>query len=303
MPSPPTAIPTGLASAGPATAAGKQTGSVDPSDMMLASDLDRTLIYSPSALMLPMPDDEAPRLLCVEVYEGKPLSFMTETAAARVTALNGAGKLVPVTTRTIEQYRRINLPGPAAKFALCANGGRLLVDGVEDLHFTAAIAKRLADAGAPIGEVVAWLHSAARSAGEDGFVQKVREAEGLFCYAVVNRAEMPEGWVEDLTGFANERSWNISVQGRKVYAVPRALTKSAAARDVAGMLGAPYLLAAGDSLLDADLLEVADAAIRPAHGELAEVGWSRDHLTVTRSMGVLAGEQITTWMTDAVLVQ
>ena len=37
-------------------------------------DLDRTVIYSAAALDLPMPDAEAPRLLCVEVYRGASVS-------------------------------------------------------------------------------------------------------------------------------------------------------------------------------------------------------------------------------------
>lgn len=39
---------------------------------LVASDLDRTLIYSAASLDLSMPDAEAPRLLCVEVYGHKP---------------------------------------------------------------------------------------------------------------------------------------------------------------------------------------------------------------------------------------
>jgi hydroxymethylpyrimidine pyrophosphatase-like HAD family hydrolase len=269
--------------------------------MVVASDLDRTLLYSPAALMLSVPDAQAPRLLCVEVYQGKPLSFMTETAAEHVRALNEAGKLIPVTTRTIAQYQRISLPGPTAKFAICANGGRLLRDGVEDLDFTAAVTDRLASASGPLEEVSAWLHDAARTAGADGFVKSVRDAEGLFCYLVVDRDEIPRGWVEELTGFAGERAWGVSVQGRKVYVVPTALTKSVAAREVAEMLGCAHLLAAGDSLLDGDLLEAADEAIRPAHGELADAGWIREHVHVTSAVGVMAGEEIASWMTGRVL--
>ncbi len=48
---------------------------------LVASDLDRTLIYSAAALGLTVPDAEVPRLLCVEVYESRPLSYLTETAA------------------------------------------------------------------------------------------------------------------------------------------------------------------------------------------------------------------------------
>lgn len=41
--------------------------------VLVASDLDRTLIYSAPALDLTGPDAQAPRLLCVEVYESRPL--------------------------------------------------------------------------------------------------------------------------------------------------------------------------------------------------------------------------------------
>lgn len=268
--------------------------------VVVAADLDRTLLYSSGALALDPDDREVRRLLCVELYQGLPLSFLTETAASGVAQLNRAGVLVPVTTRTVEQFCRIDLPGPTPRFALCANGGRLLRDGVEDEDFSTSVAARLAGSGAPLGELRAELERAS-AATRRPFVTKVRDASGLFCYAVVEQEHIPAGWVEDLAAFADERGWTVSVQGRKVYLVPAALTKGAAARHVADLLGAGLLLAAGDSLLDADLLEAADHAIRPAHGELADAGWTRDHVAVTTVAGVRAGEQIVRWMLDRVL--
>lgn len=266
------------------------------SGTVVASDLDRTLIYSPSALMLQGRDAEAPRLLCVEVYKGRPLSFVTERASGLLAELAEASVLIPTTTRTVEQFQRISLPGPAAKFALCANGGRLLRDGAEDLDFTAAVTGRLAGSGAPLAEIRAELDRVSVPVAGTAFVEKIREAQGLFCYAVVDRVQMPAGWVEDLTGFAAQRSWTVSVQGRKVYLVPAGLTKAAAVRQVADMMGADRLLVAGDSLLDAGMLEEADAGIRPGHGELVDAGWDRPHVTVTPDSGVLAGERIAEWM-------
>jgi hypothetical protein len=56
------------------------------------------------------------------------------------------------------------------------------------------------------------------------------------------------------------------------------------------------VLAAGDSLLDADLLLRTDAAGRPAHGELHTLGWHTDEVAVTASAGVRAGEEIAAWL-------
>lgn len=88
------------------------------------------------------------------------------------------------------------------------------------------------------------------------------------------------------------RGWTVSLQGRKIYAVPKPLTKSAAMNEVARRAGATLTLAAGDSLLDADLLLAADHAWRPGHGELADTDWSAPHVDVLTENGVAAGEEI-----------
>ncbi|MCX4822836.1 HAD family hydrolase [Streptomyces sp. NBC_01142] len=255
---------------------------------LVASDLDRTLIYSAAALQLPMPDAEAPRLLCVEVYGSKPLSYVTETAAGLLSELAAESVFVPTTTRTREQYHRIHLPGPAARFAICANGGHLLVDGVTDPDWQRQVAARLADECASLDEVRAHLLASA----DPAWLLKERIAEDLFAYLVVERTRLPEGWVKELAEWAEGRGWTVSLQGRKIYAVPQPLTKSAAVREVARRTGAEQILAAGDSLLDADLLLVADRGWRPSHGELADSGWTAPNVEVLPQTGIAAGEEI-----------
>ncbi|MFF3642116.1 HAD family hydrolase [Streptomyces sp. NPDC002564] len=235
-----------------------------------------------------MPDAEAPRLLCVEVYEGKPLSYVTEAAAGLLERLARTGLFVPTTTRTRAQYERIHLPGPAPRFAICANGGHLLVDGVSDPAWQAVVARRLAAECAPLDEVRAHLVRTA----DPAWLLKERVAEDLFAYLVVERALLPDQWVKELTGWADGRGWTVSLQGRKLYVVPKPLTKSAAVREVARRTGAREILAAGDSLLDADLLLAADRSWRPGHGELADTGFSAPGLTVLPVRGVAAGEEI-----------
>ncbi|WP_329216816.1 HAD family hydrolase [Streptomyces sp. NBC_01485] len=256
--------------------------------VLVASDLDRTLIYSAAALALTMPDARAPRLLCVEVHEARPLSFMTETAAGLLTDLGDTAVFVPTTTRTRKQYQRINLPGPPPKFAICANGGHLLVDGVTDQDWHAGVLARLADECAPLAEVQEYLAETA----DPLWLRKQRVAEDLFAYLVVERELLPEEWVKELAAWAENRGWTVSVQGRKLYAVPKPLTKSAAVREVARRTGAELTLAAGDSLLDADLLLAADRSWRPGHGELADTEFTAPGLTALPERGVLAGERI-----------
>ncbi|MBY8877801.1 HAD family hydrolase [Actinacidiphila acidipaludis] len=255
---------------------------------LVASDLDRTLIYSTAALALSMADEHAPRLLCVEVHESKPLSYMTESASRLLTELADTVRFVPTTTRTRKQYRRISLPGRPPRYAICANGGHLLVDGRTDHDWNHEMRRRLSDGCAPLEEVVA--HLAATS--DPDWLRKERIAEDLFAYLVVDRERLPSGWVKELGEWAEPRGWTVSLQGRKIYAVPKPLSKSAALAEVVRRTGVDQVLAAGDSLLDVDLLMAADTGWTPGHGELADSGWSAPHVTALGTVGVAAGEEI-----------
>jgi hydroxymethylpyrimidine pyrophosphatase-like HAD family hydrolase len=123
-------------------------------------------------------------------------------------------------------------------------------------------------------------------------VLKQRVADELFAYLVVDRARLPQTWVKELAAWAEPRGWTVSLQGRKIYAVPGPLTKSAAVAEVARRTGAARTYAAGDSLLDADMLLAAGHGWFPGHGELAGSGWSAPHVTGLSERGVAAGERI-----------
>ena len=256
--------------------------------VVVACDLDRTLIYSAAALRLQGDDRDAPDLLVTEVYGGVPISFTTRASEGLLVSLAAAAHLVPVTTRTVAQYQRVRLPGVRPTHAVTTNGGALLVDGVPDLGWRRRLDARVAEECAPLAQVEALLTDAHWST----WTLSVKVAEDLFVYAVVDRAEMPETAVADLAARCDELGWTVSVQGRKVYCVPSPVTKAAALEEVRARTGADLVLAAGDSLLDQGMLEVADHAFRPAHGELHDLGWTASHLTVTDADGVLAGEEL-----------
>jgi hypothetical protein len=255
--------------------------------VLVATDLDRTMIYSKRARRLGPDPDGA---VCVEIHDGKAAAWMTGAAAAQLATLAAALPVVPVTTRIVEQYRRVLLPGPPPRYAVAGNGGAVLVDGSVDAGWTRRVEARLRD-GFPLERV--WDQLA--HVCHPGFTVKLRNAGGLFCYAVVRPAQLPAGFVEDVAGWAAERGWRTSLQGAKLYCVPERLTKIAAVREVADRAGCETVLAAGDSLLDVDLLLGADRAIHPRHGELYEQGWSAPQVVCTESSGMAAGEEIVGW--------
>jgi hydroxymethylpyrimidine pyrophosphatase-like HAD family hydrolase len=255
---------------------------------LIATDLDRTLIYSRRAIETG--DDVELALTAVERHEDKDASWMTTAAAQAFAALHRRALVVPVTTRTPEQWHRVRLPGPAPRYAITANGGILLVEGAVDHGWDAVVAAELAQV-APLGEI--WEHASRVCRPE--WTVKLRNARGLFCYAVLHRKRVPFGFLAEAADWAQQRGWQLSLQGRKLYWVPRSLTKSAAVAEVVRREEIDVVLAAGDSLLDADVLEAADYGIVARHGELVASGWTSATVAVTKRCGVRAGAEIVDW--------
>lgn len=272
---------------GPDPAAGAR---VSGSRAVVASDLDRTLIWSAGAAG---GAGEIGDALCVEEYDGAPLSYVGRAAAADVAVLLGAGLLVPVTTRTVDQYRRVRLPGGPARYAVCANGGRVLVDGVDDEEHRARV-RRAVGGGASLEEVArvfaTWCAASAGATGGGG--PRLREAEGLFCYAVYPQRAPGPAEVAELTALLETCDWGVSVQGRKVYCVPRALSKEAALASLAEAHDLRIVATAGDSLLDAGMVAAFGTGWVPRGSELERRGWSAPGVVVTAGVGLDAGREV-----------
>ncbi len=273
--------------------AGDGEGGADATRPLAALDLDKTLIFSARSARLPA-DGAAHELVEVERLDGAPLSFATARELALLAELDRAAIVVPVTTRTLAQYRRVDLR-IRPRYAIAANGGHLLVDGEPDPAWAAVVTAEVDAACAPLAEMLALAERFAAG----GWARVVRAADDLFVYLVAHsRPDIP-----DLTGFAADAlagGWEMSAQGRKVYLVPSVLTKQRAVDEVRRRAGAGPLLAAGDSVLDIPMLLAADVAVRPAHGELHELGWTAPRLTVTAAVGALAGEELVTALLERV---
>ncbi|MFC4603766.1 HAD family hydrolase [Rhodococcus kronopolitis] len=266
--------------------------------VLIATDLDRTMIYSHSAIELGGPSATEPVLRCVEHYDGSPLSFVTETGAALLRELTTVATVVPTTTRTVAQFERIALPGAPWRYAITSNGGNILVDGVPDPQWRSQIDTSIRSDGATLDEVTAEL----RTRVSDDWVRTFRTADELFCYLVVEPDAVPAGFLAQWHRWCRERGWGASQQGRKIYTMPAPVSKGRAVAEVRARLVADgtlaadsLLLAAGDGALDADMLVAAHAAIRPRHGELESLNWQYPSVSVTESAGIAAGEEILRW--------
>ncbi|MGN5734079.1 HAD family hydrolase [Arthrobacter psychrochitiniphilus] len=255
---------------------------------VVACDLDRTLIYSKNALWLTGADKDAPAMVVAEVYEGAPLSFMTRTAQELLLLVQQLACFVPATTRTQAQYQRVQLPGPVPEYAITSNGGVLLHHGTPDTAWNAQLIASLRACCAPLEEIQAHLSKPEFAP----WILRLRQAEDLFVYAIIDREAMPEAFLSELVDLCATAGWRVSVQGRKLYCVPEPINKRAALAEVVSRTGTGKVIAAGDSLLDQGMLELAHLAFRPLHGELHDADYRASHLRLTSVRGVLAGEEI-----------
>lgn len=260
------------------------------------SDLDGTLIGSPR--MARAWGGTRQPLVEVERIDDRPAAHLTEAAAQAVREMNSQALLVPVTTRTPAQYRRIRLPGPTPPVALCANGAVLLLGGREDPVHADRVRQGMA------GLLASPTQVAARITADHGHVlgnARVHVADGWFTYVVFDSVEEVRRHQHLVGRVAEQVGWSFSVQGRKCYLVPPMLSKGRAVALVAERLGWDRFVAAGDALLDLDMLHRAAEAIVPAHSEMLEPHNIGPHplppgTAVTGTKGLDGTAEIAAWL-------
>lgn len=138
--------------------------------MIFASDLDQTLIYSTRSMGLDGAEGSG-LVMPAETKDGQVLSYFLTEMLPLLQAIAKEVHFIPVTTRTMEQYNRIELfrEHIAPTYAVTSNGGNILVNGVRDEAWSMHIQKLIAASAAPAAEIQAifdevassdWIHGA-----------------------------------------------------------------------------------------------------------------------------------------------
>lgn len=256
--------------------------------MLFASDLDQTLIYSRKSFRSEMAETD---IQLIERLEGKEISFMTKKAISLLKEVAASFAFVPVTTRTVEQYQRITIfqESVIPRFAITSNGGNILEDGRIDDEWNRKLKNLMESQCAPIEEIAAEFDKLA----SEEWVLKKRSAESLFLYYIIERSKIPPKELAAFTSWLDHQGWTYSLQGRKLYFVPKPVNKWNALHHVSERLNSEKVITAGDSLLDLCMLEGAHHAFCPLHGELGagEVPL-KSHIMKTEKNGILASEEI-----------
>ena len=206
----------------------------------LFSDLDGTLIFSAARKQV---GD-----IVIERKDGREISCITARQSKLFPKLRN---VIPVTTRSVEQYRRIEFArfGFSPRYALCANGGILLVDGAPDEEWSERSLQIYRECEAELLRFHELLENDPRRSFE------VRPVDGMFLFT---KSAEPH---ETLRYLGESELCESFFTGEKVYVIPKKLNKGAAVKRLAERLELSEFVAAGDSRMDLPMLNAAYTAI------------------------------------------
>lgn len=210
-------------------------------------DLDNTIIYS-------YRHDIGKDKINVEIYHEREISFVTEVTRELLKKISEKILIIPTTTRTQEQYERINLNIGNLKYALICNGGILLEDGVRSKSWLEESKRLIKDSRQELIKSQLLLEKDINRYFE------VRYIEELF---VFTKCHNPESVVDNLKKLLNTETVNVFNNGEKIYVVPKNLDKGTAVRRFKEYIGADKTIASGDSEFDVSMVCEADIGIVP----------------------------------------
>jgi hypothetical protein len=271
--------------------------------VLITTDLDRTLLFSARAtaqLGGALPSDPV-EMLAGEQASRSAGAELCRAARDCLAGLPQHARLCVATSRSVRRLARLRLPFPVP-YAIAANGGVILIDGVPEPRWEART-KRLLAAAAPAEAVRGVLAGSAWLGGSEGAAEtgppwlvRMGDADDMCCLAIVDLALFDPDEFTAIADRCRQLGWQASLVGRKLYAFPLGFGKEHAAAHVAARVAAlagtgTRRLAAGDTEHDRRMLADADHAWVPAGSELAKA--PDPEFVITRQPGHAAAAQIT----------
>lgn len=251
---------------------------------VLTTDLDRTFIFSKQTVSCS--DNE---LVCIEKLDGQDLSYISKNVQMQMERLDDTQLIIPVTTRSLSQYERIEVFQKAynPKFAIAANGGIVLKNGKRDTQWDEIITSNLQESISfeQMSKHFSqdWQHPMFRS---------IASADQLFYVLMLIEEKVDKFWLEALSRRIQKVGWKSYINGRKLYVLPKELTKQSAVQYVLEQLEYNVHFAAGDSIMDLGMLQLAEKAFTPKHGELYKNYTLDEHIYTPIGTGVSFTENL-----------
>ena len=190
----------------------------------------------------------------VEIYKEREISFISNHTYELLKKVNEEFLIIPTSTRTIEQYERIDLKIGTFKYALVCNGSVLLVDGKKDKDWYKESLRLAKPSNLEVKKALEYLENDKRR------IFELRHIEDLF---VFTKCDETETVVNELREYLDKSLVSVFNNKEKVYVLPTLLSKGKAIERLRKYLKAEFIIAAGDSEFDISMVEAADVGLVP----------------------------------------
>lgn len=211
---------------------------------LFACDIDNTLLYSYKK--------KQDGYICIELNKGREQGFMSQYTHENFLRMTEKVIFVPVTTRSVEQYRRIVFPfGYVPEYAVVTNGATLIHNGEICTDWN------LIERGESLTVQLEEIYN--HYCNDSRFINcRIVDDSYIFVYCA-------DGTDVEKTArqLAENTGMNVEASGRKIYFFPDNLNKGNAVARLKNKLDSEYIISAGDSIMDLSMLNTADTALVP----------------------------------------
>lgn len=241
--------------------------------------------------------------IVVEHIAGREITVTHQETLAALRALAKRGRFVPATTRSLAQLRRVTALWMLVRdgWVICANGAVVMHRGRPDAAWDARIAE-LVGQSAPTVQVRAAFEREFGTPGRVPWLTSLGDCHGRFLCVVIKRGAVPDGVEATAADLLARYGWHAVLHDRKLYLLPRGLSKGLALTHLRDRLDGPRVMAAGDSVLDLELLAGAEHPVCPSDSELVARGRVPHQARVMRGEHIAGGLAIARealdWVSD-----
>mgnify|MGYP001078093784 CR=1 FL=1 len=240
------------------------------------SDLDNTLVYAGHKMGVSNLE-----IVPVETYSNGGHGYMSKREIELISTIIEDNLFIPVTTRSIDQAKRVDVFNQS-QYAICSNGGTILIEGEIDETYKDSIFSRIKELGLDLDIERA---SVERKYGQDLEINRIVDDCFLFIKAK-DHVDMNIMLNEIIRSYKNTH-YKVFNIGRKVYIIPFFISKEKAISYLNNKLGVTLCVGAGDSEMDRGFLKKVDYPIVPKHNSLFNNPYKS-----TETVGILASEEI-----------
>lgn len=214
--------------------------------ILLACDIDNTLLHSYKNYT----DGD----ICVEEIDGKEQGYMSSKTYAMLQKISSDILLIPITSRSVEQYMRICWPGEMSPdYAVTTNGAILLKNGKINNKWTAISNAYISSYRQEYRRLQKLLILA------DG-ICKCRMTDDMYLFALFEDETTASRYAMEIKDITTV---DVICIGKKLYLLPPGINKGTAINRIKELFHPDMTICAGDSIADLPMLQEADIAIVP----------------------------------------